>query len=80
MSITNKAKQEQVVWQLFAKLIAGDRLEYMEWLRIIKGQHYFIDTALEIKLAKVRGAKPYDSCAFCRWGYARDPETENTIA
>ncbi|KAF9491974.1 hypothetical protein BDN71DRAFT_1509878 [Pleurotus eryngii] len=66
MNIMNKAKQEQVVWQLFAKPIAGDGLEYTEWLYIIKGQHYFIDTALEIKLAKIKSAKPYDSCAFCK--------------
>ncbi|KAL4255511.1 hypothetical protein AB1N83_014248 [Pleurotus pulmonarius] len=66
MHITDKAKQERVVWQLFAKPIAGDGAEYTEWLRIIKSQRYFIDTAVEIKLAKLKSTKPYDSCAFCK--------------
>lgn len=65
MRITDKTKQERIVWQLFAKPIAGDGAEYTAWLNIIKKQRYYIDTAVEIKLAKLKSTKPYDSCAFC---------------
>ncbi|KAF4571262.1 hypothetical protein EYR36_008591 [Pleurotus pulmonarius] len=63
--VTSREKKEVLVWQLFARPVAGNAIEFNEWRERITSHQYFIDEMYEFS-PRIKDKRVYDSCAFCK--------------
>ncbi|KAF4576934.1 hypothetical protein EYR36_004918 [Pleurotus pulmonarius] len=63
--VTSREKKEVLVWQLFARPVAGNGIEFNEWRERITSHRYFIDEMYEFS-PRIKDKRVYDSCAFCK--------------